>query len=57
MLLQTDQRIHAACTRTSAFEDALTKSNCWVPVSCTPFDLLQTKYRGQVLAKRLVKPP
>jgi hypothetical protein len=32
-----------------------TKSNYLsFPVSCTPFDLLQTKYRGTVLAKDLL---
>jgi DNA polymerase III alpha subunit len=39
----------------SAFEDAFDEIELLsFPVSCTPFDLLQTKYRGQVLAKDLL---
>ncbi|HEY4616703.1 MAG TPA: DNA polymerase III subunit alpha [Flavobacterium sp.] len=39
----------------SAFEDAFDEIELLsFPVSCTPFDLLQTKYRGQVMAKDLL---
>jgi hypothetical protein len=37
------------------FEDAFDEIELLsFPVSCTPFDLLQTKYRGTVLAKDLL---
>lgn len=40
----------------SAFEDAFDEIELLsFPVSCSPFDLLQTKYRGDVMAKDLVK--
>jgi DNA-directed DNA polymerase III PolC len=40
----------------SAFEDAFDEIELLsFPVSCTPFDLLQTRYRGDVMAKDLVK--
>jgi DNA polymerase-3 subunit alpha/error-prone DNA polymerase len=40
----------------SPFEDAFDEIELLsFPVSCTPFDLLQTKYRGAVLAKDLLK--
>ena len=40
----------------SPFEDAFDEIELLsFPVSCTPFDLLQTKYRGTVLAKDLLK--
>lgn len=39
----------------SAFEDAFDEIELLsFPVSCTPFDLLQTKYRGQLMAKDLL---
>ena len=39
----------------SAFEDAFDEIELLsFPVSCTPFDLLQTRYRGTVLAKDLL---
>jgi DNA-directed DNA polymerase III PolC len=39
----------------SAFEDAFDEIELLsFPVSCTPFDLLQTKYRGHVMAKDLL---
>ncbi|MFE3849141.1 DNA polymerase III subunit alpha [Flavobacterium sp. LB3P45] len=39
----------------SPFEDAFDEIELLsFPVSCTPFDLLQTKYRGQVMAKDLL---
>ena len=39
----------------SAFEDAFDEIELLsFPVSCTPFDLLQTKYRGHVMAKNLL---
>ncbi|AYN03547.1 DNA polymerase III subunit alpha [Flavobacterium sp. 140616W15] len=39
----------------SAFEDAFDEIELLsFPVSCTPFDLLQTKYRGSVLVKDLI---
>jgi DNA polymerase-3 subunit alpha/error-prone DNA polymerase len=39
----------------SPFEDAFDEIELLsFPVSCTPFDLLQTKYRGTVLAKDLL---
>lgn len=39
----------------SAFEDAFDEIELLsFPVSCSPFDLLQTKYRGDVMAKDLV---
>ncbi|MFD2966202.1 DNA polymerase III subunit alpha [Sphingobacterium bambusae] len=38
----------------SVFEDAFDEIELLsFPVSCTPFDLLQTKYRGHVMAKNL----
>jgi DNA polymerase-3 subunit alpha/error-prone DNA polymerase len=41
--------------RTLPFEDAFDEIELLsFPVSCTPFDLLQTKYRGTVLAKDLL---
>ena len=40
----------------SPFEDAFDEIELLsFPVSCTPFDLLQTKYRGDVMAKDLLK--
>lgn len=40
----------------SPFEDAFDEIELLsFPVSCSPFDLLQTKYRGTVLAKDLLK--
>ena len=40
----------------SKFEDAFDEIELLsFPVSCTPFELLQTKYRGDVMAKDLVK--
>nr|WP_315232366.1 DNA polymerase III subunit alpha [uncultured Flavobacterium sp.] len=40
----------------SPFEDAFDEIELLsFPVSCTPFDLLQTKYRGNVMAKDLLK--
>lgn len=40
----------------SPFEDAFDEIELLsFPVTCTPFDLLQTKYRGSVMAKDLVK--
>lgn len=40
----------------SAFEDAFDEIELLsFPVSCSPFDLLQTKYRGSVMAKDLIK--
>lgn len=40
----------------SAFEDAFDEIELLsFPVSCSPFELLQTKYRGEVMAKDLVK--
>lgn len=40
----------------SPFEDAFDEIELLsFPVSCTPFDLLQTKYRGHVMAKDLLK--
>ncbi len=40
----------------SHFEDAFDEIELLsFPVSCTPFDLLQTKYRGDVMAKNLLK--
>ncbi|MEZ7504494.1 DNA polymerase III subunit alpha [Flavobacterium sp. Arc2] len=40
----------------SPFEDAFDEIELLsFPVSCSPFDLLQTKYRGDVLAKDLLK--
>jgi DNA-directed DNA polymerase III PolC len=40
----------------SVFEDAFDEIEFLsFPVSCTPFDLLQTKYRGSVMAKDLTK--
>ncbi|MFV8344052.1 DNA polymerase III subunit alpha [Flavobacterium sp. XS2P39] len=40
----------------SAFEDAFDEIELLsFPVSCSPFDLLQTRYRGAVMAKDLVK--
>jgi DNA-directed DNA polymerase III PolC len=39
----------------SAFEDAFDEIELLsFPVSCTPFDLLQTRFRGDVLAKDLI---
>jgi DNA polymerase III alpha subunit len=39
----------------SAFEDAFDEIELLsFPVSCSPFDLLQTKYRGHVIAKKLL---
>lgn len=39
----------------SAFEDAFDEIELLsFPVSCSPFDLLQTKYRGSVLARELL---
>ena len=39
----------------SFFEDAFDEIELLsFPVSCTPFDLLQTKYRGDIMAKDLV---
>jgi DNA polymerase III alpha subunit len=38
----------------SPFEDAFDEIELSFPVSCSPFDLLQTKYRGDVLAKDLL---
>ncbi|KXH84896.1 DNA polymerase III subunit alpha [Chryseobacterium kwangjuense] len=39
----------------NVFEDAFDEIEILsFPVSCTPFDLLQTKYRGTVMAKELV---
>jgi len=39
----------------NTFEDAFDEIDILsFPVSCTPFDLLQTKYRGTVMAKDLV---
>jgi DNA-directed DNA polymerase III PolC len=39
----------------SAFEDAFDEIELLsFPVSCTPFDLLQTKYRGHLMAKDLL---
>lgn len=40
----------------SAFEDAFDEIELVsFPVSCSPFDLLQTKFRGDILAKDLIK--
>jgi len=40
----------------SSFEDAFDEIELLgFPVSCSPFDLLQTRYRGDVMAKDLVK--
>lgn len=40
----------------SPFEDAFDEIELLsFPVSCTPFDLLQTRYRGDVMAKDLLK--
>lgn len=40
----------------SPFEDAFDEIELLsFPVSCTPFDLLQTRYRGTVMAKDLIK--
>jgi DNA-directed DNA polymerase III PolC len=40
----------------SAFEDAFDEIELLsFPISCSPFDLLQTKFRGDVLAKDLLK--
>jgi DNA polymerase III alpha subunit len=40
----------------SAFEDAFDEIELLsFPVSCSPFDLLQTRYKGDVMAKDLVK--
>jgi len=40
----------------SKFEDAFDEIELLsLPVSCSPFELLQTKYRGDVMAKDLVK--
>lgn len=40
----------------SVYEDAFDEIELLsFPVSCTPFDLLQTKYRGSVMAKDLTK--
>ncbi|WP_158800631.1 DNA polymerase III subunit alpha [Pedobacter sp. L105] len=40
----------------SVFEDAFDEIELLsFPVSCSPFELLQTKYRGNVMAKHLVK--
>ncbi|MFE3872154.1 DNA polymerase III subunit alpha [Flavobacterium sp. ZS1P70] len=40
----------------SPFEDSFDEIELLsFPVSCTPFDLLQTKYRGHVMAKDLLK--
>ncbi|QBJ85142.1 DNA polymerase III subunit alpha [Chryseobacterium gleum] len=40
----------------NVFEDAFDEIEILsFPVSCTPFDLLQTKYKGQIMANDLVK--
>lgn len=40
----------------NVFEDAFDEIEILsFPVSCTPFDLLQTKYKGQIMASDLVK--
>jgi DNA-directed DNA polymerase III PolC len=40
----------------SAFEDAFDEIELLsFPVSCSPFDLLQTRYKGDVMAKDLIK--
>jgi DNA polymerase-3 subunit alpha/error-prone DNA polymerase len=54
LLLQPVKDTHFRI-RTFAFEDAFDEIELLsFPVSCTPFDLLQTKYRGTVLAKDLL---
>jgi DNA polymerase-3 subunit alpha/error-prone DNA polymerase len=50
MLLQEPVGIQTSRIRTFSFEDAFDEIELLsFPVSCTPFDLLQTKYRGTVL--------
>lgn len=40
----------------SEFEDAFDEIELLsFPISCSPFDLLQTKFRGDVMAKDLLK--
>ncbi|MNQ31198.1 DNA polymerase III subunit alpha [compost metagenome] len=57
MLLQEPVKEYKLPTlERSAFEDAFDEIELLsFPVSCTPFDLLQTRYRGAVMAKDLIK--
>jgi DNA polymerase-3 subunit alpha/error-prone DNA polymerase len=54
-MFKNQLRIQTSRIRTFSFEDAFDEIELLsFPVSCTPFDLLQTKYRGTVLAKDLL---
>lgn len=57
MLLQEPVKEYALpALERSPFEDAFDEIELLsFPVSCTPFDLLQTRYRGTVMAKDLIK--
>lgn len=50
------QEYHLPELERTAFEDAFDEIELLdFPVSCSPFDLLQTKYRGSVMVKDLLK--
>jgi DNA polymerase-3 subunit alpha/error-prone DNA polymerase len=55
MLLQEPVKEYKLPLETFSLRDAFDEIELLsFPVSCTPFDLLQTKYRGTVLAKDLL---